>query len=93
MVGGVALCGGSYPFPSAKTCKYAPRSLVINGVVPLVHRGMLQGTECPLGACPFDPCLDLTTLSLQLAFLVDNLAEEVLCFGDGLSPGFHAFVS
>ncbi|XP_024186603.1 uncharacterized protein LOC112191487 [Rosa chinensis] len=43
-------------------CKYVPRSSVQNGVCPLVHPVMLQD---PLGACLFDPLLDLTYLSFQ----------------------------
>ncbi|PRQ16252.1 hypothetical protein RchiOBHm_Chr7g0182191 [Rosa chinensis] len=90
----VAFSGGPYPFPSALICKYALWSSVLNGVCPLVHRVMQQGSEHPLDACPLDPFVDpLTSLSLQLVFLVDLLAEDVLRFGDGLGIGFLVFES
>ncbi|PRQ42516.1 hypothetical protein RchiOBHm_Chr3g0458511 [Rosa chinensis] len=83
----VAFFSDSYPFPSALTCIYAPWSSFQNGVCPLVHQVMLQGSEHPMDACPFDPFVDLTSLSFQLVFLVDLLAEDVLRFGDGLRFG------
>ncbi|XP_040374094.1 uncharacterized protein LOC112196865 isoform X1 [Rosa chinensis] len=77
----------------ALTCIYAPWSSFQNGVCPLVHLVMLQGSEHPMDACPFDPFVDLTSLSFQLVFLVDLLAEDVLRFGDGLRFGFLLFES
>ncbi|PRQ44302.1 hypothetical protein RchiOBHm_Chr3g0477731 [Rosa chinensis] len=60
-------------------CKYVPRSSVQNGVCPLVHPVMLQD---PLGACLFDPLLDLTYLSFQPGFLVDFFSDEGLLVED-----------
>ncbi|PRQ45933.1 hypothetical protein RchiOBHm_Chr3g0497091 [Rosa chinensis] len=54
---------------------------------------MLQEIEHPLGACLFDPLMDLTYLSFQLGFLVDFLGDEGLLVGNGLSSMVITFVS
>ncbi|PRQ33790.1 hypothetical protein RchiOBHm_Chr2g0088501 [Rosa chinensis] len=68
-------------------CIYAPRSTVLNGAYPLwrvnpVNTVVPQGgTAHSLFVCPFDPCVDLLSLSLVLVSLS---AEGDLLLGDDL---------